>query len=137
MIMEGGANVLKGLDYIEPTAPEMIDRYLNPPKQGGFADEVDLVPDAGEADLSSNRLTGSSLTGSNVMNTQAAQSLYAGNLDAALAYNAGQPQYAAEGGLMQLNPVMDNQGKYNTPQTQMNDNPFTKSAKGGGILSVL
>tara|TARA_R100001082_G_scaffold11495_1_gene6220 strand:+ start:7 stop:669 length:663 start_codon:yes stop_codon:yes gene_type:complete len=139
MIMEGGANVLKGLDAIEPTAPEMIDRYLNPPKKGGFADEaIDLVPDsAAEADLSSNRLTGSSLTGSNVMNTQAAQALYTGDTDAALAYNAGQPQYAAEGGLMQLNPIMDNQGKYNTPQTQMNDNPFTKSAKGGGILSVL
>ena len=135
MIMKGGANVLETLDAIEPTAPEMIDKYLNPPKKGGFADEaVDLIP--GD-ELSSNRLTGSSLTGSNVMNTQAAQALYTGDTDAALAYNAGQPQYAAEGGLMQLNPVMDNQGKYNTPQSQMNDNPFTKSAKGGGILSVL
>jgi len=135
MIMKGGANVLEGLDAIEPTGPEMIDKYLNPPNEGGFADEaVDLIP--GD-ELSSNRLTGSSLTGSNVMNTAAAQALYTGNTDAALAYNAGQPQYAAEGGLMQLNPVMNNQGKYNTPQSQMNDNPFTKSAKGGGILSVL
>lgn len=33
MIMKGGANVLETLDAIEPTAPEMIDKYLNPPKK--------------------------------------------------------------------------------------------------------
>ena len=74
---------------------------------------------------------------SNVMNPEAAQALYAGDTDAALAYNAGQPRYAAGGGLMQMNPIMNNQGKYTAPQTSMNDNPFLKQAKEGGIMSVL
>ena len=90
-----------------------------------------------EAAKRSANQTGSSLMASNVMNPQAAQALYAGDTDAALAYNAGQPRYAAGGGLMQMNPIMDNQGKYTTPQTSMNDNPFLKQAKEGGIMSVL
>ncbi len=80
---------------------------------------------------------GSALMSSRVMNPAAAQALYGGDLDAALAYNAGQPQYAAGGGLMEMNPVMGNDGKFTDMQTGINDNPFMKNAKGGGILSIL
>ena len=58
---------------------------------------------------------------SRVMNPAAAQALYGGDLDAALAYNAGQPQYAAGGGLMEMNPVMGNDGKFTEMQTGIND----------------
>ena len=44
----------------------------------------------------------------------------------------GGTQYAAGGGLMEMNPIMNNQGKYVKPQQGMNDNPFTK--KGIGSL---
>jgi len=37
---------------------------------------------------------------------------------------------------MELNPVMNNQGKYVDPQKGINDNPFTK-AQDKGILGVL
>jgi len=31
---------------------------------------------------------------------------------------------------MELNPVMNNQGKFNTPQRGINDNPFQKEGIG-------
>jgi hypothetical protein len=81
---------------------------------------------------------GSSLAMNTSMNPAAASALYTGDTDAALAaqYGGGQ-QYAAEGGLMQMNPIMDNQGNYTKPQTEINDNPFIKKAKNEGILSIL
>ncbi len=74
---------------------------------------------------------------SQTMNPGAAQALYAGDTDAALAAQyGGGTQYAAGGGLMEMNPVMNNQGKYVDPQKGINDNPFTK-AQNKGILGVL
>jgi hypothetical protein len=101
--------------------------------QGGvdapYADEA-----AGSYDTSQ---VGSSIMNSQVMNPGAAQALYTGNTDAALAAQyGGGTQYAAGGGLMELNPVMNNQGKYVDPQKGINDNPFTK-AQDKGILGVL
>tara|TARA_R100000654_G_scaffold1701_2_gene6260 strand:- start:336 stop:3725 length:3390 start_codon:yes stop_codon:yes gene_type:complete len=69
---------------------------------------------------------GSSIMQNPTMNSGAAQALYTGDTDAALAAQYGNTQYAAGGGLMELNPVMNNQGKYVKMQSGMNDNPFTK-----------
>ena len=81
--------------------------------------------------------TGSSIMSNPNMNPAAAASLYQGDTDAALANQfGGGTQYAAGGGLMELNPVMNNQGKYTDMQQGMNDNPFTK-AQNKGILGVL
>ena len=67
-------------------------------------------------------------------NPAAAGALYTGNTDAALAAQyGGGTQYAAGGGLMELNPVMNNQGKFVKPQMGMNDNPF--AGKGIGSLT--
>ena len=71
------------------------------------------------------------------MNPGAAGALYAGNTDAALAAQyGGGTQYAAGGGLMEMNPVMNNQGKYVDMQTGINDNPF-QNAQNKGIMGVL
>ena len=71
---------------------------------------------------------GSSIMNNQTMNPSAAASLYEGNTDAALANQyGGGTQMAADGGLMELNPVMNNQGKFNTPQRGINDNPFQKN----------
>ena len=81
--------------------------------------------------------TGSSIMSNPNMNPAAAASLYQGDTDAALANQfGGGTQYAAGGGLMELNPIMNNQGKYTDMQQGMNDNPFTK-AQDKGILGVL
>ena len=81
--------------------------------------------------------TGSSIMNNPNMNPAAAASLYQGDTDAALANQFGSgTQYAAGGGLMELNPIMDNQGKYTDMQQGINDNPFTK-AQNKGILGVL
>ena len=81
---------------------------------------------------------GSSLAMNTSMNPDAAGALYMGETDAALAAQyGGGAQYAAEGGLMQMNPIMDNQGNYTKPQTGINDNPFINKAKNEGILSIL
>ena len=80
---------------------------------------------------------GSSIMNSQTMNPGAAQALYTGNTDAALAAQyGGDTQYAAGGGLMELNPVMNNQGKYVDPQKGINENPFQK-AQNKGIMGVL
>ena len=74
---------------------------------------------------------GSSIMNNQTMNPSAAASLYEGNTDAALANQyGGGTQMAADGGLMELNPVMNNQGKFNTPQRGINDNPFQKEGIG-------
>ena len=81
--------------------------------------------------------TGSSITSNPTMNPAAAGALYTGNTDAALAAQyGGGTQYAAGGGLMEMNPVMNNQGKYTDIQKGINDNPFQNS-KNKGIMGVL
>jgi len=142
LAIEGGKNVLEGLDKIEPTAPEMIQKMMQKPDS--IYPDADYAPEIGgegagydQTSMAPANQAGSSLMSSRVMNPAAAQALYGGDLDAALAYNAGQPQYAAGGGLMEMNPVMGNDGKFTEMQTGINDNPFTKGAKGGGILSIL
>ena len=49
----------------------------------------------------------------------------------------GGTRYAAAGGMMEMNPIIDNKGKYTTPQTEINDNPFVNKAKNSGIMGVL
>jgi len=95
-------------------------------------------PDATEVPYSSGYgNTGSSIMNNPNMNPAAASSLYQGDTDAALANQfGGGTQYAAGGGLMELNPIMNNQGKYTDIQQGINDNPFTK-AQNKGILGVL
>jgi hypothetical protein len=85
-----------------------------------------------------NAAPGSSLAMNTSMNPDAAGALYMGDTDAALAAQyGGGAQYAAEGGMMQMNPIMDNQGNYTEPQTGINDNPFINKGKNEGILSIL
>ena len=85
-----------------------------------------------------NAAPGSSLAMNTSMNPAAAGALYMGDTDAALAAQyGGGSQYAAEGGMMQMNPIMDNQGNYTEPQTGINDNPFINKGKNEGILSIL
>ena len=93
---------------------------------------------AGEVPYSSGYgSTGSSIMNNPNMNPAAAASLYQGDTDAALANQfGGGTQYAAGGGLMELNPIMNNQGKYVDMQQGINDNPFQNS-NNKGILGVL
>ena len=114
-----------------------------------IADEADQAPGPqSKADIPTAPATegfgtnvsapGSSLAMNTTMNPAAAGALYAGDTDAALAaqYGGGQ-QYAAAGGMMEMNPIMDNKGNYTKPQTEINDNPFVKNAKDGGIMGIL
>tara|TARA_R100001224_G_C4013080_1_gene146791 strand:- start:1184 stop:1405 length:222 start_codon:yes stop_codon:yes gene_type:complete len=73
------------------------------------------------------------------MSPDAAGALYSGNTDMALAaqYGGARPVMAAQGGMMDMNPIMDNKGNYTKPQTEINDNPFTKKSQGSGIMGVL
>jgi len=99
----------------------------------------DVSPDAAEVPYSSGYGggTGSSIMSNPNMNPAAAASLYQGDTDAALANQfGGGTQYAAGGGLMELNPIMDNKGKYTDMQQGINDNPF-QNAQNKGIMGVL
>jgi hypothetical protein len=121
--------IKKGAD-IDPT-PSLLS-----PKFGGAPEgAVDYAPEAlGSYDTSR---VGSSITRNPTMNPAAAGALYTGNTDAALAAQyGGGTQYAAGGGLMEMNPVMNNQGKYTDIQTGINDNPF-QNAQNKGIMGVL
>tara|TARA_R100001082_G_scaffold104562_1_gene75978 strand:- start:915 stop:4523 length:3609 start_codon:yes stop_codon:yes gene_type:complete len=82
---------------------------------------------------------GSSIAMNTNMNPDAAGALYSGNTDMALAaqYGGARPVMAAQGGMMDMNPIMDNKGNYTKPQTEINDNPFTKKSQGSGIMGVL
>jgi len=118
---------------IDPSLQKSLQKTSRP---GGAPD--DLAPEAEEAGgaYDSSRV-GSSIMNNQTMNPAAAGALYAGNTDAALAAQyGGGTQFAAGGGLMELNPVMNNQGKYTDIQTGINDNPFQNS-KNKGILGVL
>ena len=152
-------NVPKALELYDKVIPDRIGDIpiKNVPiiEKGAVDYGVDAAVEALEADEMSqatpqpnvpatagfgggNAAPGSSLAMNTSMNPDAAGALYMGDTDAALAaqYGGGQ-QYAAEGGLMQMNPIMDNQGNYTKPQTGINDNPFIKNAKDGGIMGIL
>ena len=116
-----------------PYNPNLLKQMRKPDVPQGGVD----APYADEAGAYDTSQAGSSIMNSQTMNPGAAQALYTGNTDAALAAQyGGGTQYAAGGGLMELNPVMNNQGKYVDPQKGINDNPFQK-AQNKGILGVL
>ena len=128
---------IKSLPSKIPLNPSLIKEYNKrkapPSVPGAIAPEAPYAEDTGY-DMSQ---TGSSITSNPTMNPAAAGALYTGNTDAALAAQyGGGTQYAAGGGLMEMNPVMNNQGKYTDIQTGINDNPFQNS-KNKGIMGVL
>ena len=121
--------IKKGAD-IDPT-PSLLSPKIRAPEGA-----VDYAPEAAGGAYDSSRV-GSSIMNNPTMNPGAAGALYTGNTDAALAAQyGGGTQYAAGGGLMEMNPVMNNQGKYTDIQTGINDNPF-KNAQNKGIMGVL
>ena len=131
-IMEGAGQVidrakeLPSQIYNSPLNPKIQDLIPDRPAAGG----TDFAPDAVDATPYNSASAGSSIMNSQTMNPGAAQALYTGNTDAALAAQYGGTQYAAGGGLMEMNPVMNNQGKYTDIQKGINDNPFTKQGIG-------
>ena len=132
-IMEGAGQVfdrakeLPSQIYESPLNPKIGDLIPDRPAAGG----TDFAPDAVDATPYNSASVGSSIMNSQTMNPGAAQALYTGNTDAALAAQyGGGTQYAAGGGLMEMNPVMNNQGKYTDIQKGINDNPFTKQGIG-------
>jgi hypothetical protein len=154
-------NVPKALDLYDKVIPERVGNIpiKNVPiLEKGAVDygvdaavealEADEIGPQSKADIPTAPATegfgtnvsapGSSLAMNTTMNPEAAGALYAGDTDAALAaqYGGGQ-QYAAAGGMMEMNPIMDNKGNYTKPQTEINDNPFVKNAKDGGIMGIL
>jgi len=134
---------IPSMDDIKSAPQKIIDMPLNTPNLLQTRDKVPVpqgadAPYADEAAGSyDTSQAGSSIMNSQTMNPGAAQALYTGNTDAALAAQyGGGTQYAAGGGLMEMNPVMNNQGKYTDIQTGINDNPFQNS-KNKGIMGVL
>jgi hypothetical protein len=131
-IMEGAGQVIDRVKelpsqiYESPLNPKIQDLIPNKPAPSG----TDFAPDAVDATPYNSASAGSSIMNSQTMNPGAAQALYTGNTDAALAAQYGGTQYAAGGGLMEMNPVMNNQGKYTDIQKGINDNPFTKQGIG-------
>ena len=138
--MEGATDILKqgaetagelpGMIYNSPLNPSIKDLIPSAPQQAPsqFAPEAaDATPSAYDS-ASAGRVINQNPN----FNPAAAGALYTGNTDAALAAQYGGTQYAAGGGLMELNPVMNNQGKFVKPQMGMNDNPFA----GRGIGSL-
>jgi len=138
--MEGAGNLLQqgadtarelpGMIYNSPLNPSIKDLIPSAPQQAPsqFAPEAaDATPSAYDS-ASAGRVINQNPN----FNPAAAGALYTGNTDAALAAQYGGTQYAAGGGLMELNPVMNNQGKFVKPQMGMNDNPFA----GRGIGSL-
>ena len=113
---------------LNPKALDLLNKQA-PPAAGG----PEFAPEAAETTVYDSAKAGSSIMNNPTMNPGAAQALYTGNTDAALAAQyGGGTQYAAGGGLMEMNPIMNNQGKYTDIQTGINDNPFPK--KGIGSL---
>jgi hypothetical protein len=114
---------------INPKALDLLPNQSPPTGVPEFAPEA---PDASVGGYDS-ASAGSVINRNQNFNPAAAGALYTGNTDAALAAQyGGGTQYAAGGGLMEMNPVMNNQGKFTKPQRGMNDNPFVK--KGIGSL---
>ena len=124
------AGELPGMIYNSPLNPKIGDIFVQPPAPASpqFAPEAADASVAGYDSASAGRVINQNPN----FNPAAAGALYTGNTDAALAAQYGGTQYAAGGGLMELNPVMNNQGKFVKPQMGMNDNPFA----GRGIGSL-
>ena len=127
---------IKSLPGKVPLNPSLLKEYnkrkniqAGPEEFAPYAEESGGSYDTSQA--------GSSIMNNPTMNPAAAGALYTGNTDAALAAQyGGGTQYAAGGGLMEMNPVMNNQGKYTDIQTGINDNPF-QNAQNKGIMGVL
>jgi hypothetical protein len=138
--MEGAGEVLKkgaekagelpGMIYNSPLNPKVGDIIPSPPAQSA----PQFAPEAADASVTGydSASAGRVINQNQNFNPAAAGALYTGNTDAAIAAQYGGTQYAAGGGLMELNPVMNNQGKFVKPQMGMNDNPFA----GRGIGSL-
>jgi hypothetical protein len=118
--------------FISPLDDYSLRRQIKP--RTPPAGSVDFAPEAADATPSAydSASAGRVINQNPNFNPAAAGALYTGNTDAALAAQYGGTQYAAGGGLMELNPVMNNQGKFVKPQMGMNDNPFA----GRGIGSL-
>jgi len=118
--------------FNSPLNPNVLDLLPNQSPPSGAPQFAPEAPDASVGGYDS-ASAGSVINRNQNFNPAAAGALYTGNTDAALAAQyGGGTQYAAGGGLMEMNPVMNNQGKFNKPQRGMNDNPFVK--KGIGSL---
>jgi hypothetical protein len=133
-ILKQGADTAKelpGMIYNSPLNPSIKNLIpsASPQAPSQFAPEAaDATPLAYDS-ASAGRVINQNPN----FNPAAAGALYTGNTDAALAAQyGGGTQYAAGGGLMELNPIMNNQGKFVKPQMGMNDNPFA----GRGIGSL-
>ena len=138
--VEGASEVLKkgaekvgelpGMIYNSPLNPSIKDVIPNAPQQA----PTQFAPEAADASVTGydSASAGRVINQNQNFNPAAAGALYTGNTDAAIAAQYGGTQYAAGGGLMELNPVMNNQGKFVKPQMGMNDNPFA----GRGIGSL-
>ena len=118
--------------FISPLDDYSLRRQIKP--RTPPAGSVDFAPEAADATPSAydSASAGRVINQNPNFNPAAAGALYTGNTDAALAAQYGGTQYAAGGGLMELNPIMNNQGKFVKPQMGMNDNPFA----GRGIGSL-
>jgi hypothetical protein len=139
--MEGAGDILKqgaetagelpGMIYNSPLNPSIKDLIPSAPQQA----PSQFAPEAADATPSGydSASAGKVINQNQNFNPAAAGALYTGNTDAAIAAQYGGTQYAAGGGLMELNPVMNNQGKFVKPQMGMNDNPF--AGRGIGSLS--
>ena len=127
---------IKSLPGKVPLNPSLLKEYNK--QKAAPAGPEEFAPYAEESGGSyDTSQAGSSIMNNPTMNPAAAGALYTGNTDAALAAQyGGGTQYAAGGGLMEMNPVMNNQGKYTDIQTGINDNPF-QNAQNKGILGVL
>ena len=128
-IMDQAPGVLQG---VEQMTPDWVTKPIG--ETLGYQNQAP-EPQANiqyDDTYSSGSDVGSSITGSNVMNPQAAGALYTGNTDAALASQYGGMN---QGGVISdLNPVMGNDGKFTAPQKGIQDNPFLKQAKDKGVI---
>jgi len=124
------AGELPGMIYNSPLNPSIKDVIPSAPQQA----PTQFAPEAADASVTGydSASAGRVINQNQNFNPAAAGALYTGNTDAAIAAQYGGTQYAAGGGLMELNPVMNNQGKFVKPQMGMNDNPFA----GRGIGSL-
>ncbi len=121
-VSEAIPGILQGVGNAVDAIPAPLRQPVTETIKESITPEPNTYQDGTAAYTSGGGSTGSAITGSNVMNSNAAASLYTGNTDQALAN-----QYSMnDGGAVELNPVMGNDGKFNKPQKQMNDNPFTK-----------
>jgi len=128
-IMNQAPQVLQNVDQM---TPEVLKRPIGD-SLGITGREQPAPPvEYDDSTYSTGQTTGSSITNSGVMNSQAAGQLYTGNTDAALASQYGGMN---QGGVVSdLNPVMGNDGKFTTPQKGIQDNPFLKQAKDKGVI---